>query len=172
MPVPAPGRSCGSCTECCKTCTVDELQKPGGVYCSHCTIGGGCQIYPDRPASCRTFMCSWLYTPQLGPEFKPDKTHVVIWEWTVSRILFADCDPDRPDAWRSPKMINLLRETAMRNGPSGWKVVAAVKKQVWRITEDFILSEEGDLTWFVGHRSFPDWRVAGPSIAQRRPAER
>jgi hypothetical protein len=69
-------------------------------------------------------------------------------------------------------VINFLRQTAIKNGSSGWKVVAAVKKQVWRITEHFILSEEGDLTWFVGHRSFPDWRVAAPSIAQRRPAER
>ena len=171
MLAPAPGKSCGSCTQCCKICTVDELQKPAGVYCSHCTIGGGCQIYQDRPPSCRTFMCSWLYSPDMAPEFKPDKTHVVIWEWAAARILFADCDPDRPDAWRSPQVINFLRQTASRIGPSGWKVFAAVKKQVWLVTEHSILSEEGEATWFVGHRLFPDWRVAAPSVALGRAGE-
>jgi hypothetical protein len=79
-------------------------------------------------------MCSWLYSPHMGPEFKPDKTHVVIWQWDDSRILFADCDPDRPDAWRAPKVIDFLRRTAIQIGPAGWKVVAAVGKQTWRIT--------------------------------------
>jgi hypothetical protein len=41
---------------------------------------------------------------------------------------------------------------------TGWKVVAAVKKQTWRITERAILSEEGDVAWFVGHRLAPTWR--------------
>jgi hypothetical protein len=162
MLVPAPGKSCGSCTECCKTMTVNELQKPGGVYCPHCNIGGGCKIYPDRPSSCRTFMCAWLYSPNMGPEFKPDKTHVVIWQWDDSHILFADCDPDYPDAWRAPKIINFLRQTAGKIGPSGWKIIAAVEKQTWLVTEHAILSEEGEMTWFVGHRTSPSWRAAVP----------
>ena len=167
MLAPAPGKSCGSCTQCCKICTVDELQKPAGVYCSHCTIGGGCQIYQDRPPSCRTFMCSWLYSPDMAPEFKPDKTHVVVWEWAASKILFADCDPDRPDAWRAPKMIHFLRQTAIKLKPRGWKVIAAVQKQTWLVTEHAILAEDGEATWFVGHRSGPNWRVTVPSGDQR-----
>jgi hypothetical protein len=154
MAVPAPGKSCGSCTECCKTLAVDELQKPGGIYCSHCVVGSGCKIYPDRPTSCRTFMCGWLMNPQMGPELKPDKCHVVLMEQTESRTLFADCDPDLPDAWRAPNVINLLRLIAMRLG-SDWRVVAAVGKRTWLITERGIMSDAGEVTPFAGPIAAP-----------------
>jgi hypothetical protein len=145
MAVPAPGKSCGSCTECCKIIAVDELQKPGGVYCSHCTLGGGCTIYPDRPKSCRTFMCGWLVHPLMGPELKPDKCHVVLMDLPEFRVLVAGCDPDQPDAWRAPDVINFLRSLAMRIAP-GWRVVAAVEKRTWLITERAILSDTGEVT--------------------------
>jgi hypothetical protein len=149
MAVPAPGKSCGSCTECCKILTVDELQKPGGIYCPHCALGSGCRIYPGRPPSCRTFMCGWLLHPHMGPELKPDKCHVVLMEQTESRVLVADCDPDRPDAWRAPDVINLLRLLAMRLGP-GWKVFAAVEQRTWLVTEHAIMSDAGEVTPFAG----------------------
>jgi uncharacterized protein len=148
MAVPAPGKSCGSCTECCKIVAVDELQKPGGVYCSHCTLGGGCKIYPDRPQSCRTFMCGWLVNARLGPELKPDRCHVVLMDVPELRVLLAGCDPDRPDAWRAPVVLDLLRQLAMTIG-SGWRVIAAVDKRTWLITERAILSESGEVTPLV-----------------------
>jgi hypothetical protein len=154
MAGPAPGKSCGSCTECCKILPVDELQKPAGVYCSHCAVGGGCKIYSERPKSCRTFMCGWLLHPHMGPDLKPDRCHVVLTEWTDGRVLFADCDPDRPDAWRAPNIISLLRQAAMKLG-SEWKVVAAVGRQTWLITERAILSEAGEVTPFVDQTAAP-----------------
>jgi hypothetical protein len=156
---PAPGKSCGSCTLCCKALIIEELQKPAGVYCSHCTIGGGCRIYPERPDPCRTFMCAWLYSPYMGPELKPEVTRVVIWEWAGGRRLFAECDLDHPDAWRAPAVINFLRQAAA-SVPPDWIVVAKLGQQTWRITPSAILSEEGGVTGFVDLRVGPVWRAA------------
>jgi hypothetical protein len=94
-------------------------------------------------------MCGWLLHPHMGPELKPDKCHVVLMEQTESRVLVADCDPDRPDAWRAPDVINLLRLLAMRLGP-GWKVFAAVEQRTWLVTEHAILSDAGEVTPFAG----------------------
>jgi len=156
---PAPGKSCGSCTLCCKVLTIEELQKPAGVYCSHCSIGAGCGVYPERPDSCRTFLCAWLYSPSMGPELKPEVSHVVIWEWRAGRVVLADCDLDHPDAWRAPAVINFLRQTAAKL-PPGWLVVAKLGRQSWRITPAAILSEEGDVIGFVEPRVGPVWRAA------------
>ena len=149
LPAPsaAPGKSCGSCTLCCKVPAVHEVQKPAGIYCPHCTLGRGCRIYPDRPGSCRNFMCGWLVNPHLGPDLKPDTCHVVlIWE-DARRMLFADCDPDHPDAWRAPNVISALRQAASKVD-AGWKVYAAVGRRSWLITEQAILSDSGDVTPF------------------------
>jgi hypothetical protein len=155
---PVPGKSCGSCTLCCKVLTIEELQKPAGIYCSHCKVGVGCGIYAERFDVCRNFMCAWTYSTTMGPELKPEVTHVVIWEWTGGRSVLAECDLDYPDAWRAPAVINFLRQTAAKL-PSGWIVVAKLGQQTWRITQDAILSEQGDVTAFVEPRVGPVWRA-------------
>jgi hypothetical protein len=145
---PAPGKSCGSCTACCKVVAVDELQKPGGVDCVHCEVGRGCKIYLQRPSSCRTYVCGWLVNPHLGSELKPDRCHVVLTWWHEGRVLFADCDPDWPDAWRAPNVISVLREAATKVARE-WKVVAAVGRRTWLITGHAILSDTGEVTPFA-----------------------
>ncbi len=52
-------RECGPCTVCCTVLGVPELGKATYRDCEH-LCGTGCKIYPDRPASCRTFACQWL----------------------------------------------------------------------------------------------------------------
>jgi hypothetical protein len=148
MAQPAPGKSCGSCTECCRIVGVDELAKPAGTPCAHCTNGVGCRIYADRPESCRTFMCDWLAHPQLGPELRPDRCHVVLMHLPESRGVVAGCDPEHPDAWRAPAVINLLRRLAAAVPPD-WRVFAAVADRIWQITERGIKSETGELSPFV-----------------------
>lgn len=75
------GRSCGSCTLCCKLFPIDwptdppvgkpALKKEAGVLCEHCAAGKGCGIYEDRPISCAGYQCLWLmgFVPEA---FKPD----------------------------------------------------------------------------------------------------
>ena len=97
---PLDGRSCGSCTLCCKIMGVPELNKPRGAWCVHCDVGSGCRIYADRPEECRSFLCGWLTNPRFGPEWKPDRSKIVI---TVDRDgngLTFQCDRGFPQAWR------------------------------------------------------------------------
>jgi hypothetical protein len=46
------GRSCGSCSQCCKTLSINapELTKPMDRWCEFCKPGkGGCTVYSERP---------------------------------------------------------------------------------------------------------------------------
>jgi hypothetical protein len=106
-------RECGTCTMCCKIMGIKEIEKPSGQWCPHCLPGKGCGIYQDRPTECRTFMCDWLQAEALGPEWKPEKSKIVL----VSRYgrMVAYVDPSTPTAWKkSPYLERLM--TLMRLG--------------------------------------------------------
>jgi hypothetical protein len=65
-----------------------------------------------------------------------------------SRKLLAACDPDRPDAWRAPSVMSVLRDAATKL-PSDWRVVARVGNQSWLVTAHAILSETGQVARFA-----------------------
>src|SRR5690348_4317915 len=73
-----PDRDCGECTVCCVVPTIDlpDIQKTAGVRCRHCTRG--CAIYEKRPTVCRDFHCCWRQRPELGDEWRPDRSGVFI----------------------------------------------------------------------------------------------
>jgi hypothetical protein len=103
--VPAPrepiaGRSCGGCTLCCKILGVPEIEKPRGSWCTHCIKGVGCRIYETRPEGCRIFLCGWLTNPRFGPDWKPDRSKIVITVKGDGNGLDFQCDPGFPQAWR------------------------------------------------------------------------
>ena len=77
-----PERTCGSCTACCKTHPIMELANPAGVWCVHCSIGKGCQIYERRPQECKDFKCDWLLG-FFSPEEKPNLVKVVVGDLTA-----------------------------------------------------------------------------------------
>jgi len=109
---PLAGRSCGGCTLCCKVMGVPEVNKPRGAWCVHCERGSGCRIYADRPGGCRSFLCGWLTNPRFGPEWKPDRSKIVI---TVDRDgngLNFQCDPGFPEAWRKEPYYTQIRSLA------------------------------------------------------------
>lgn len=74
------GRSCGSCTACCSFPPIhaEALQKPANTLCPHCTVGQGCTVYDTRPTVCRGFFCGWFFLEELGPEWHPSRSGVVI----------------------------------------------------------------------------------------------
>jgi hypothetical protein len=70
---------CGGCTLCCKMVRVEEIEKPAGEWCSHCSLGKGCQIYDTRPTECKTWDCLWLQGAFGNhPDLRPDKCKVVV----------------------------------------------------------------------------------------------
>jgi hypothetical protein len=106
---------CGSCTLCCRTAGVEELSKPAGAWCGHCDKGRGCRIYPERPASCREFACTWLAVRLEGgdipDELRPDRCHVVLFE-AGERMVMAQVNPAYPDAWRKGAAMRMLADYA------------------------------------------------------------
>jgi hypothetical protein len=63
---------------------VEELDKPAGEWCEHCSIGAGCRIYKDRPKMCRVWSCQWRARPDLYPEeMRPDRCGFLL---TTTRI--------------------------------------------------------------------------------------
>lgn len=99
---------------CCKLLGIDELRKPASVWCPHAAVGQGCEIYEDRPASCRKFECFWLKSEILPDAMRPDLIKVIFVEDKKNHRLSANVDPDRPDAWKAQmplRFINLVRSS-------------------------------------------------------------
>jgi hypothetical protein len=74
------GRSCEGCTACCSFAPIrtEELQKPANSLCLHCAEGQGCTVYEVRPTVCRGFYCGYFFLPELGEEWHPERSGVVI----------------------------------------------------------------------------------------------
>lgn len=127
-------RECGSCTMCCKTMGVIDMDppKPIHTWCAHCDKGKGCRIYEDRPPSCRGFDCIWLQDEfgVMGPELRPDKTGVVL-QPLINGAVVAHCDPSRPTAWRHPKLLPILKRLAA----AGFPVSVEAGSRYWIITQ-------------------------------------
>ena len=103
-----PGRSCGTCTLCCKLIAVIELDKPPGEWCPHCIKKGGCAIHATRPTGCRTFFCHWMTEKGLGPEWKPERSKLVLVMGEGGHMT-AFVDPGVPGAWRQAPYYETLK---------------------------------------------------------------
>jgi hypothetical protein len=110
---PAPGRTCGACTLCCKVFDVPSLAKPMGQWCRHCKPGRGCGIHETRPEHCRSFHCLWMTQEWVGSEWKPDRAKMVLTIDPVTRFLLVQLDPGQASAWkREPYYGQLKRWSA------------------------------------------------------------
>ena len=77
---PIEGRDCDGCTACCAFPPIhtETLQKPANTLCPHCAEGRGCKVYEARPDVCRGFFCGWFFLAELGPEWHPNQSGVVL----------------------------------------------------------------------------------------------
>lgn len=110
-------RTCGECTLCCKVLGVAEIKKPPNVWCQHSATKKGCQIYNDRPSSCKEFSCVWLLSPdKMGDHLRPDKTHVVLasFDRPGATGLSAYVDPGYPSAYREGQIGELINTVAKK----------------------------------------------------------
>ena len=108
-----PGRSCGSCSLCCKVLTIALFDKPAGQWCSHAKPGKGCGIHQSRPFVCRSFFCEWMIAKGLGDEWKPERAKFAILVRNDGNRLTAHVDPGAPNAWkREPYYTNFKRWAA------------------------------------------------------------
>jgi hypothetical protein len=105
-----PGRSCGTCSLCCKVYSVQELSKPAGRWCTHVVRGSGCANHDGRPPVCRQFFCSWLVDPNLGPEWKPEVSRFVLSADPAYQARTLMVDPGMPLAWKRKPYYSVLKK--------------------------------------------------------------
>jgi hypothetical protein len=131
---PVAGRSCGTCTMCCKLFDVPEVASTAGKWCRHCSPGKGCRIYETRPQSCRSFFCGWMVSPTLGPEWKPERAKIILQFHVVGEIywLTAYVDESYPTAWQRPELYERLKKFARANGAVGGTINLMVAVRIGR----------------------------------------
>lgn len=109
------GRSCGTCSLCCKVLKIDWLEPPksGGKWCSHCMPGAGCKIWEQRPSGCAEYYCMWRRNPALGDEWRPDKAGFLINLEAEHMPYSVSVDPGRADSWRKEPYYSGLKRAAI-----------------------------------------------------------
>ena len=130
------GRSCGTCSLCCKVYSVKELNKPEGQWCPHVARGTGCKIHDIRPHVCRQFYCSWLIDPNLGPQWKPEIARFVISADPKYQALTVSVDPGRPLAWKREPYYSTLKQFAKVFFPLGNKVLVSLRGHITVVLPD------------------------------------
>lgn len=75
------GNRCGACHVCCNE--LENGAKPAFQPCEH--LGEeGCNIYEDRPLTCRLFQCMWMMD-SWPRKLRPDRAGVVA-HWTTNKL--------------------------------------------------------------------------------------
>jgi len=114
------GRECGTCTLCCKLIAVADLAKQPGDWCPHCVRGKGCGIYETRPTECRTFFCHWMVEKGLGPDWKPEKSKLILVTGEGGHMTVF-VDPGTPGAWQKVPYYETIKrwsQDAVRAKPA------------------------------------------------------
>jgi hypothetical protein len=123
LPDLVPGRSCGTCTMCCKLLEIDVLKKPRGVWCTHCNPKSGCTIYETRPEPCRSFNCGYLRLPGLDDRWKPAKARFLINYETAAGRIAIHADLERPDAWKAEPYAATIKQWSLNAARQGSYVI-------------------------------------------------
>ncbi len=97
---------------CCTVIGIPALSKPQGHDCVHCHIGQGCGIYTRRPEVCAEFYCSYLLSPALGEEWKPNTAHLVLGYMAEADVILVYTDPAHPNAWRRTPYLDRIKKWA------------------------------------------------------------
>ena len=133
---PAPGRDCGTSTLCCKVYDVPALDKAAGTWCRHCQPGRGCGIHETRPQHCRSFHCMWMTESWLGPDWKPERSKLVLSVDPATRFLYVQVDPGAPGAWRREPYYGQLKTWAAAGVQQGRQVIVFLNKSATVVLPD------------------------------------
>lgn len=143
-----PGRSCGSCTMCCKIFDIPQINKLYGQWCPHVRQGRGCGIYETRPDVCRTYHCAWLLHPHLGPEWKPERAKFTL-DFIDQDDLRVMVDPKTPHAWKQQPYYAQIKSWAAQRCAIGKFVRVYVGRHLIVVLpdhdEDIGVLGEGDV---------------------------
>lgn len=158
-----PGRSCDSCTMCCKVFDIPSLPKPAGVWCEHCATGQGCTIYERRPQECRDFFCHYRLDADLPEHWKPSRSHMVMKCDPTGFRITIHVDRKTPQRWREAPYYADIKAWAANRLLAGKVVHVRIGPRVIVVLPD----REVDLG-NVGDRAIVTRRLQtpqGPSFA-------
>jgi len=135
---PRPNRVCGSCSLCCKLIGFAEFNKPMGQWCPHCLKGKGCNIYESRPNQCRSFNCEWLTNANIGDEWQPLRSKMIIChvrDGGMGKLAF-HVDPGSPLSWRNEPHYSQLKRWARIGIEHNETLTIIIGKRVFLILAD------------------------------------
>jgi hypothetical protein len=115
---------------------IATLGKPPGSWCGHCNPKSGCTIYGERPEECRQFNCLYLVSGEIGEEWKPSRSRIVLVTDQGGNRIIAHVDPTHPDAWKRRPYYQQLKDWAARSVSFRGQVIAAVGRRMYMIFPD------------------------------------
>ena len=131
---PGLGRSCGTCSLCCKLFDIPPVNnKPAGKWCPNCNPGRGCKVWDSRPQMCADYFCHWHADASLGIEWRPDTAKFILSREPGGIWLSVVTDPAQPHAWRREPYHSKLRKLAERlieSGTNGLMLIEGDRKSV------------------------------------------
>lgn len=141
VPMPAvpglvPGRTCGTCTVCCKAFGIPELDKQPGQWCRHVVQARGCGIHEARPGVCRLFYCHWMRNDRLGPEWRPDVAKFVMYTEMEGHRLVLAPDAGAPTSWRRSPYLAQIKRWATLGASSNNQVLVFVGRRAIAVLPD------------------------------------
>ena len=83
-------RNCANCNLCCKLPEINDLEyhKKSFTWCKSCNLEkGNCNIYENRPISCRTFECFYL---QNKTDLKPIDVGFFVFDEIHLKVKYGD----------------------------------------------------------------------------------
>lgn len=128
------GRTCGTCSLCCKLLQVPELEKPMGEWCRHYKAGAGCMIHATRPQPCRDFFCGYLQSEKLSDEWFPARSRIVVAGEPSGIVLYVD--PGRPDAWKAEPFYSRIKAWAVEGVPRNRLVTVRIGRRTVAVLPD------------------------------------
>ena len=131
-----PGRTCGTCTVCCKAFGIPELDKGPGQWCRHVVQARGCGIHETRPGVCRLFFCHWMRNGRLGPEWRPDVAKFVMYTEMEGRRLVLAPDAGTPTSWRRSPYLAQIRRWATLGASSNNQVLVFIGRRAIAVLPD------------------------------------
>lgn len=118
------GRSCGTCTLCCRLPEIEEFSKPANDWCRHCVAEKGCRIYDDRPQLCRDFLCRYMTDATMPEAWAPEQSHMMVYGQGPQLTVLVD--PDHADIWQAaPYRDDLSRWAGEAEADGGYVILYA-----------------------------------------------
>ena len=86
-----------------------------------------CQIYETRPSDCTDFLCLWLQHPQLGPEWFPHRSKIVVVSEDGGNRIAVHVDPSFPLRWREEPYFGTIKKWAVDAAERRGQVIVYIK---------------------------------------------